>query len=200
MGAKKVNQGVIRTKKALKEALIALLNEKALREITITEVVTRAGYTRGTFYKHYQYKEDLLDEILQETVDGFKQAFEEPYERRRDLHDMRRLSDSSLRIFQYISEHSAAFSLFLKEKALGFQEKLGETLQEVFRHDYELLFPKIPSHINREILINQNVFALMGVITYWVQTGYRCSDKYMTEQVLEIARLTYRPDIPSCLG
>ncbi|QKS46155.1 TetR/AcrR family transcriptional regulator [Paenibacillus cellulosilyticus] len=175
----------------MKTALVSLLNEKELREITIKDIVSRAEYTRGAFYAHYQYKEELLDELIKETIDGFITAFKEPYEGKREHYHIRNLTHSAVQIFPYIHLNAEAFSLLFKGKNFGFQEKLGEAIREIFEYEFDLLFPQIPSHINREIFINQSVFTILGLISYWIQSNFMYSAQYMTEQMLEIAKWSY---------
>ena len=47
------NRSVRQTKQRLYEALIHLLQQKSLREITVRELTELAGISRGTFYFHY---------------------------------------------------------------------------------------------------------------------------------------------------
>lgn len=189
MNTKSPNHGVVRTKKALKSALVSLMKEKSLREITIKEIVAQADYTRGTFYSHYKYKEDLLDEVIEETIHGFIAAFKEPYEGKRHTFEFDKLTHSTVTIFQYISDHSEAFYLFFNKENIGFQEKLSEAIKELFEQEYDFLFTNIPKHINREIYVNQSVFEMLGLISYWVRSNYKYSTQYMTDQMLEIAKL-----------
>ena len=51
---------VKRTKKALAEAFVSLLNKKPLDEITINELCDAADVRRATFYKHYNDKFDFI--------------------------------------------------------------------------------------------------------------------------------------------
>lgn len=44
---------------------------------------------------------------------------------------------------------------------------------------------------NREILNKQHVHTFIGLIAYWIQSDYKYSAKYMTEQMMEIAKLYY---------
>ena len=59
-----------RTRAALREALIQLINEKGYDAITVGDLCERADITRGTFYNHYSDKDALLvaceDEIIAE--------------------------------------------------------------------------------------------------------------------------------------
>ena len=57
---------VRRTRERLGAALIALIEEKAIDEVTIREVLDRAKVGRSTFYVHYQDKEDLFLSQLEE--------------------------------------------------------------------------------------------------------------------------------------
>jgi AcrR family transcriptional regulator len=58
--ARKKDRRVIRTRDTLGDALVALMHEKNFGEITVQEVLDRAGVGRSTFYVHYRDKEDLF--------------------------------------------------------------------------------------------------------------------------------------------
>ncbi len=55
-----------RTRQRLGAALIALIEEKAIHEVTVREVLDRAKVGRSTFYVHYQDKDDLFLSQLEE--------------------------------------------------------------------------------------------------------------------------------------
>lgn len=52
-----------RTAIAFGDALIDLLSEKSLGEITVTELAARAGFSRKTFYSRYHTVVDVMDEL-----------------------------------------------------------------------------------------------------------------------------------------
>lgn len=54
------------TKKNLREALIALLKEKTINEVSISELCKAADINRNTFYNHYSIPLDILQEIENE--------------------------------------------------------------------------------------------------------------------------------------
>lgn len=64
----KKDRRIIKTKKAIRNALVGLIEEKSFEAITVTDLTERADVNRGTFYLHYEDKFDLLrkveDEIL----------------------------------------------------------------------------------------------------------------------------------------
>jgi AcrR family transcriptional regulator len=51
---------VLRTRAALRDALIALILEQGWDEISIQHICVRAGVGRSTFYTHFADKEELL--------------------------------------------------------------------------------------------------------------------------------------------
>ena len=59
---------ITRSKRALRQALIALLEERGFDSITVNDLCDRADLNRGTFYNHFRDKENLLavleDEVM----------------------------------------------------------------------------------------------------------------------------------------
>ena len=72
MAAKAEDKRVQRTKKAVREALLRLLMDKPVTQVTTTELCREAGINRNTFYAHYSTPENVLaeieDELLAETA------------------------------------------------------------------------------------------------------------------------------------
>ena len=58
----------LKSAQSLRAAFLALIERKALDEITIRDIVTEAGVHTATFYRHYTTKEALLDEIAAEQI------------------------------------------------------------------------------------------------------------------------------------
>src|SRR5689334_25244134 len=57
---KKTDARVRRTRDALGDALVALMQEKPFDTLTVQDVLDRANVSRSTFYTHYSDKDDLL--------------------------------------------------------------------------------------------------------------------------------------------
>ncbi len=62
-GGVKRDKRLLRTKKAIITALMELLTEKELSDITVTELTDRAGINRKTFYLHYDRIEDIITDF-----------------------------------------------------------------------------------------------------------------------------------------
>ncbi len=68
---------VKRTKKALKDALFELLENKSINQITVTELTALANVNRATFYFYYTDLHDMLHQIQNEAYQTFEQILGE---------------------------------------------------------------------------------------------------------------------------
>ncbi len=67
----KIDLRVQRTQKNLKNALISLIDEKKIKDITVTELAEKAEINRKTFYSHYPSIEELVYDILEDHSSNF---------------------------------------------------------------------------------------------------------------------------------
>lgn len=65
----KIDRRVRRTRDALGDALLALMQEKGFETITVQQVLDRAEVGRSTFYAHYRDKDDLLLRDLEDFLE-----------------------------------------------------------------------------------------------------------------------------------
>lgn len=62
------NLRVRRTQKLLREALIELIEERGFEALTVGEITERAMVSRAAFYRNYQDKYDLVEQIFEEAM------------------------------------------------------------------------------------------------------------------------------------
>jgi AcrR family transcriptional regulator len=65
-----VDRRVLRTRDVLGDALVALMLEKPFEQITIKQVLSRAGVGRTTFYEHFRNKDDLFQSDVEDFCQG----------------------------------------------------------------------------------------------------------------------------------
>src|SRR5256885_13373743 len=68
------NLRVKRTQKLLREALIALIEERGFEELTVGEITERAMVSRAAFYRNYQDKYALVEKIFEEAMSELMNA------------------------------------------------------------------------------------------------------------------------------
>src|SRR5260370_2188555 len=71
------NLRVRRTQKLLREALIELIEEGGFEALTIGEITERAMVSRAAFYRNYQDKYDLVEQIFEEAMSALLSAIRE---------------------------------------------------------------------------------------------------------------------------
>jgi AcrR family transcriptional regulator len=59
----------VRSGLALREALLSLLERKPFDQITVRDICAEAGVHYATFFRHYQTKEGLLDDIARSQIE-----------------------------------------------------------------------------------------------------------------------------------
>lgn len=167
--SKPVDRRVRKTKKLLKQGLIALLMEKDINAISINELVNRIDINRGTFYLHYRDLHDLLhqieDEIMQEltTILNDYSAVE--------------MKDENLLFFtdilQYIEKNADLFRLLLSQNGdMAFIRKLKKTVEEnCFEHIKQIYQVDNPYHY--AVFTAYSVSGCVGVIELWLQNGQK---------------------------
>ncbi|MBQ1508316.1 MAG: TetR/AcrR family transcriptional regulator [Erysipelotrichaceae bacterium] len=65
-----------RSKAALKAAFLELFQLKEPEKITVVELCKKAGLNRSTFYAHYDYMDELIRDVLWESVAGILAGME----------------------------------------------------------------------------------------------------------------------------
>ena len=97
-------------KTQLTAALLELLEEKALRDISISEIASAAGVHRVSFYRNYREKEDILREHVHTT-----------YERWTRSHPEREAQDGDeqiRRFFAYLEDNGPFYRLLQRRELL----------------------------------------------------------------------------------
>lgn len=72
---KKEDLRVIRTKRNIKKAFIELAKNDTYQKISVKDLCDIAMINRNTFYLHYQNKDDLVREMVDETISKYKVYF-----------------------------------------------------------------------------------------------------------------------------
>lgn len=102
----------VRTREALRHALLKLLERKSLEQITIRDICAEAevGYT--TFFRHHPTKESLLDDVAAEQIGQL-------VELSLSMADAVDTHAASVAICTYVDEHRKIWSTLLTGGAAG---------------------------------------------------------------------------------
>ncbi|MFT4414366.1 TetR/AcrR family transcriptional regulator [Fredinandcohnia humi] len=185
---------VKRTKEKFREVLLSLMEEKSFHDITITEIVKAADFNRGTFYAHYEKKEDLLDEIIEEMFEKMTEATRKPY-----LHlsvvDFDEIPSTSIILFDHFFENKRFYKLMLRPTTnYNFHEKMSKKLDKLFREEFEYLTSEIDPSIDVQLFSTYRIHGIIGLIVEWIENDFEQPSSYMADQLIHIMKF-YTPKI-----
>ncbi len=108
-------------RECISTALMQLLKERHISEITISDICTRAGVSRMSYYRNYSSKEDILVGYLDDVLEKYYHEFKK-FDNKGNYYDYKNL----LHCFNYFEIH-LEFLNRLFENGLGsvFLERLG---------------------------------------------------------------------------
>jgi AcrR family transcriptional regulator len=164
----KLDARVKRTKVALGEALVTLMEEKPFDSITVQDVLDRAHVSRATFYTHYSDKDDLLMSDAEEFFEMISNALSEH-------------KDQSNRVFpvKEFFHHVSQMSAFVR--ALSTAGKVqdnwelarGQFARGIERRIAELPLGQTVPAEERPAIAFAHAGALLSLLTWWIDRGMR---------------------------
>ena len=173
---KKTDARVRRTRDALGDALVALMQEKPFETITVQDVLDRAHVGRSTFYSHYSDKDDLL----MSDADDFYERVSMGLSAR---------GDQSERVFPVKEFFSHIAEARRVVNALSSSGKIQENLELArghFARGIERRLAELPRgqsipESDRPAIAFAHAGALLSLMTWWIDRGMRQSPAEMDE-------------------
>ena len=107
------------THQKILESAMKHFTEVGFRDASIRNICHDAGVTNGAFYVHFKSKEELFSALVDETINGFTQSYEDFSEfevkSKDDLTRMFGSSYSSIEtLLHYVYQHAGKFMLVLR--------------------------------------------------------------------------------------
>ena len=75
--ATSIDRRIARSKRALRSALIELIEERGLDDVSVNDLCARADLNRGTFYNHFHDKDDLVTTLEDEVISDLERIQEQ---------------------------------------------------------------------------------------------------------------------------
>lgn len=181
MAAKPADRRIEKTRKALKEALVYLIQEKSFESVSIQEILDKADVGRSTFYIHYESKYELLHDCF---------------------HDFSRLLEASDKAEPKSGDHDFLLGLFeiieqnrpLAKTVLGkggtpmLQRPIEDYIHIQIKQSLEKSFlnrkrPAIPI----DLVVHCLACALIGTLRWWLYSGTHSSAEEVNRYFKRIA-------------
>lgn len=175
-----VDRRVARTRRALRQALFQLIQEKGYDAISVEEIARRADLGRTTFYLHYRDKEDLLlDEFVQIANERVGAVSRIPLAEWLAAARAGQTPPAStallplLPIFQHAAENAGLYRVLLRGSlaprfAERVRELIGRSVAEVVQAKMKNDPMPIEPHIPLDLLGAYFAGALQGSLAWWL--------------------------------
>ncbi|MBK8135572.1 MAG: TetR/AcrR family transcriptional regulator [Chloroflexi bacterium] len=158
-----------RTQKLLREALIELIEEHSFEALTIGDITERAMISRAAFYRNYQDKYALVEQIFAEAMQALFNAVSESSE----THP----PEIWVRFFEHIAEYERLYNALLGRKGSAwFVLKMRATLVDLLKQFQRLATgqpspDRTTSLGSDDFLPNLLAAMLLEAITWWLEHG-----------------------------
>ena len=180
---RRIDPRIERTREALRDALMALIEEKGFDAISVQDIAERAGLNRATFYLHYRDKQDLLirtseavfDSLVAEAgpIDRGNLAFQKP-------------PQQVVILFQHLAKHRDFYRVMLGRSGVpAFVARMREYLVTVTQLRMASLHTIYPAAVQilDDMFISEYVAgALLSIIIWWLDNDLPHSPEYMADR------------------
>ncbi|WP_080875595.1 TetR/AcrR family transcriptional regulator [Oceanobacillus timonensis] len=183
--SKPEDRRINKSKKAMRHALIQLIEEKDFNKITVTDIVECADLNRGTFYRHYTTQTDILNELTEDVMADLMKAYRMPY-KEQHIFVVNELSASTIKIFEHVENYQSFYALmFQTDRLPSFQAQIFHVLKDLAIHD---LMRTKKEAVQPDPTMQASFFAsaIIGMISEWAEKDFIYSADYMAEQLLFI--------------
>lgn len=175
---KRLDARVVRSREALRQALLALIGEKPFDQLSVREIAARAGVTFPTFYRHFSTKEELLSAIATDEVRQLLAIMT-------DHLDQRDAYVSSLAVCAHVDDRRELWKILLTTGATGaMREEFLKTSREISAQKGRIN-PDVPAELIAPIL----VAGMFETLSWWLRQpeGYSVKRiaRFMEKIVLE---------------
>ncbi|QNK60350.1 TetR/AcrR family transcriptional regulator [Paenibacillus sp. PAMC21692] len=184
-----IDKRIVRSKEALKETFLQLLRQKPFHQIAVTELVREARYNRGTFYANFETKENLLNEMLRETLDEMISQIRHPYKSSEKV-NMKLLPTGDITLFNYLKDNADLYKLLLSDHIqVDFRYRMAQAIERLFIEEYEYELDE-DTRVDIKWLYVYRAHGIAGLIIRWIEDDFPSSPVYMAEQIVELMTMS----------
>jgi AcrR family transcriptional regulator len=173
---KREDARVRRTRDALGDALVTLMQEKPFDTITVQDVLDRANVGRSTFYSHYSDKDDLLMSDAEEFFESVAMMLSARGDKSDRVFPVREF-------FAHITEAKQFVNALVS--AGKFNDNM-ELARGMFARGIEKRLAELPRgqvipESERPVIAFAHAGALLALLTWWIDRGMKQSPAEMDQ-------------------
>jgi len=177
-----------KTQKAIRKAMLELLDEKNIEAISILDITNQADINRGTFYLHYVDKYDMLEKFENELFSKIEEILYKNIIISRTNQDFLKSRYPTLvQFFDCLKEERDLFLIVLKtDGIMTMQSKLIQIIHSLLQNEKISNIPITNNKRQLNLFIPILVSILLSVAQYWINNE---EEKEITSE--QIARAIF---------
>jgi AcrR family transcriptional regulator len=190
----KEDRRIQRTRQLLSNALLTLIEDRGYESLTVNDITEQANVGRATFYLHYQDKEQLLVESLEEMFSQLG-ALINPMS---EASGEQNLITATRLVFQHFADHHRLYQVLLTEKgaAMVFTRLLAILSQLAERDVISKEVEQPHMGISTNLVAHYAAGAFLGLVVWWLNNNR----PYSAEQMAAIYEHLIDPGVSKVLG
>lgn len=179
---------IVRSRRALKAALLALLADKPFSRIKTNEIAKLASINRVTFYDHYATKEELLNELIDDVLSEYAGIIES-LPGQAAVHTAPELLYGTIRSsVRHVKKHAGFYRIMLLTNGVPeLSNRLHDQMSASLRKAFDRAGQN-QQNIDFELFIDWVIGGAIGIYKYWLQQELRQPEEEIARQMLLIAR------------
>lgn len=161
---------VVKSRAAIENAFINLVELKGFQNITITEIADKAMVNRNTIYLNYGAKEDILRAIVNSSIEKYFGTIDSEYFKTISI-NKRNIETFYKNLFKVVDENIELYRILLTD-----QSSAGYVQTELARLKKELLNLFKPSEMNK-IKVSFLTNGVLGVVGSYIKFATGTSEE-----------------------
>lgn len=165
--ARRLDRRVQRTRKLLRESLMALILEEGYDAISIQDITDKANLGRATFYLHFKDKDDLLLDVMDQFVESFLSQVPEICQSHWRMEDTKAIA----KLFDFFAEHYDLYRILIIGSggitaSRQLHKKIAENIKECIQDEAQErdAAPVIPT----KFIASHFAGSLLATIYWWL--------------------------------
>ncbi|MGG7221564.1 TetR/AcrR family transcriptional regulator [Bacillus sp. ATD] len=164
----------------VKQALLALLEERDIQHITMKEIAEKAKVSRGTLYLYYEDKFSIIEDLIEDMKEELGKALFDAFSHLDTLH-LNKKRQTVHPTLSFVHEHQSFFSVMMN------RGHFHRFFKDVFQHDVLLA----PIHVNltpieRDIYGHYRALYTYAIILYWLNEDAAATPEAISQKVWEL--------------
>jgi len=153
----------------IQESFLLLLKDKAINQISITDIAKHAGVSRMSIYRYYDDKEDIIRKHIKETFEDYLNII--------GSLDLNAVTSAPL-FFDYFRKNSGTVKLLIEKNLFHL---ISDNFDK-YVEEFEFIVNKksnLPV-IHRRYSYGYTASGMLGIVKMWMENGMKESNEKMS--------------------